>query len=115
MVFSAHDRDGRLPNTEIQELGVVNIQEDTYSIYYLTFVNPVSRHGQHRIGIIRNGNQFVGAYQCWLGDGGARLVIGKDRLTVYEGGLAFVIQFDENGPSRNAYFCGEGSGWEDSI
>jgi hypothetical protein len=78
-------------------------------------VNPVSHHGQHRIAIIRNGNQFAGAYQCWLGEGRARLMIEEDKLTVHEGGLSFVIQFDEHGPSRNEYFCGESSGWEDTI
>lgn len=114
-VFAAHDPDGRLPNTDIQELGAIHLQEVTYSIYYLTFVNPNSHHGQHRIAIIRNGKQFGGAYQCWLGEGGARLEIGGDRLTVYNGDLTFVIQFDEHGPSRNKYFCGEGSGWEDGI
>ncbi|KRA82899.1 hypothetical protein ASD76_02070 [Altererythrobacter sp. Root672] len=115
-VFSAHDPEGRLPNTHIRELGDVHVQGVTYSIYYLTFVNPSSRHGQQRIAIIRNGNHFAGAYQCLLGEGGGRLVIGKDRLTVYEGGLTFVIEFDSRGPThKERTFCGEGSGWENSI
>jgi hypothetical protein len=115
-VFSTYDPDGRLPNTDIRELGAVHVQDATFSIYYLSFVNPVSRHGQHRIAIIRNGDQFAGAFQCWLGEGGAKLVIGKDRLTVYEGGLTFVIRFDRNGPAdRKSYLCGEGSGWQNSV
>ena len=116
IVFSAHDPEGRQPNTHIRHLGALHVHGVTYSIYYLTFVNPVSHHGQHRIAIIRNGNQFVGAYQCWLEEGGARLVIGKDRLTVYEGGLTFVIRFDDRGPTdKESSFCGEGSGWQNSI
>jgi hypothetical protein len=115
-VFSAHDPEGRLPNTDIREMGAVHVQGVTYSIYYLTFVNPVSRHGQHRIAIIRNGNQFAGAYHCWLGEGGAKLVIGKDRLTVYEGGMTFVIRFNKQGPTdKESAFCGEGTGWQNSI
>ena len=114
-VFSAHDPEGRLPNTQIRELGAVHVKGATYSIYYLTFVNPISRHGQHRIAIIRNGSEFAGAYQCWLEQGGARLVIGEDRLTVYADGLTFVIRFDERGPAKEPSFCGEGSGWENSI
>ena len=114
-VFAAHDPDGRLPNTKIERLGKVAVKGATYSIYYLTFVNPASHHGQQRIAIIRNGHHFAGAYQCWLGDGGARLVIGKDRLTAYVEDLVFVIKFDGRGPSRNKYFCGEGSGWENGI
>ena len=114
-VFAAHDPNGRLPNTKIERLGKVEASGARYSIYYLTFVNPASHHGQQRIAIIRNGRHFAGAYQCLLGEGAARLMIGKDRLTVYVGDLIFVISFDSRGPSRNKYFCGEGSGWENGI
>ncbi len=88
-----------------------------YAIYYLNFTNPVSRHGQQRIAIIKNGSGFMGSYQCSLGRGphDARLSLGADRLTVKIDGLTFVVRFSEQGPTRNPYFCGEGSGWEDSI
>jgi len=116
-VFAAHDADGRLPNTVIRKLGTVRVKTSTYSVFYLKYVNPVSRHGQQRIAIIKNGISFAGAYQCTIGPNDARLIVGKDRLTVWVKGVqeAFVIKFDERGPTRNAFFCGEGSGWEDSI
>lgn len=114
-VFAAHDPNGRLPDTQIEQLGAVRVGEVTDSIYYLTFVNPLSRRGQQRIATVRNGGQFAGSYQCWLGEGGPRLVIGEDRLTVHVDDLEFEIRFDENSPSRNAFFCGEGSGWENGI
>lgn len=116
-VFAANDPNGRLPNTAIRKLGTVRVKASTYAIYYLEFVNPVSRHGQQRIAIIKNGTSFSGAYQCTLGPSDARLIIGEDRLTVWVHDVhePFVIKFDERGPTRNAFFCGEGSGWEDSI
>jgi len=116
-VFARHDPGGRLPNTDIRELGMIRIHGTIYSIFYLNFVNPVSRHGQQRIAIIKNGTEFAGAYECVLGPGKneGKLFIGKDRLTVKIADLTFVIGFDEEGPTRNKYFCGEGSGWEDSI
>lgn len=114
-LFAEHDPYGRLPNTKILKLGELIVSPNVYAIYYLTFVNPVSRHGQHRIAIIRNSTEFMGAYQCWLEEGGAELTIGEDRLSVLVGEAEFVIEFDEHGPSHNEYFCGEGTGWEDSI
>jgi hypothetical protein len=114
-VLAAHDPEQRLPHTVIRKLGAVRVRSATYSIYYLSFVNPASHHGQQRIAIIRNRTEFAGAYQCTLGGREGRLAIGKDRLTVRRDGTTFVIRFDENGPSRNKYFCGEGSGWSDTI
>jgi hypothetical protein len=116
-VFTAHDPHGRLPDTAIRKLGTVRVKGSTYAVFYLEFVNPVSRHGQQRIAIIKNGTSFAGAYQCTLGPSEARLIVGKDRLTVWVQGMQepFVVKFDERGPSRNAFFCGEGSGWENSI
>lgn len=115
-VFAAHDPEGRLPHTTIERLGQIRVDTATFTIFYLTFVNPVSRHGQHRIAIIRNGEQFIGSYQCWLGEGGAKLVIGSDRLVVHEGGLEFVVHLNHLGPTEKAKaFCGEGTGWENSI
>lgn len=116
-VFAAHDPEHRLPNTAIRMLGTVRVNASRYAIYYLEFVNPVSRHGQQRIAIVKNGAIFAGAYQCTLGPRNARLTIGEDRLTVWVHDMPdpFVIEFDERGPTRNAFFCGEGSGWEDSI
>jgi hypothetical protein len=116
-VFAQHDPQGRLPNTTIRKLGVVRVKATTYTIYYLDFSNPVSLHGMQQIAIIKNGSQFAGAYQCSLGSGPdeGKLVIGKDRLTVRIFGMTFVIGFDEKGPTRNKYFCGEGWGWENSI
>ena len=116
-VFARYDPQGRLPNTAIRKLGAVRVRSTTYSIYYLNFSNPVSLHGLQQIAIIRNGTQFAGAYQCPLGEGEyeGKLSIGKDRLTVKIFGMSFVIRFDENGPTRNKYFCGEGSGWQNSI
>ena len=116
-VLSAHDPQGRLPDTAIRKLGTVRVNVATYAIFYLEFVNPVSRHGQQRIAIVKNGTSFAGAYQCTLGPRSARLEVGVDRLTVWVHDIPepFVIEFDERGPSRHAFFCGEGSGWEDSI
>ncbi len=116
-VFAAHDPQGRLPTTAIRKLGTVTVNAATYDIYYLEFVNPVSRHGQQRIAFIKNGTSFAGAYQCTLGPGDAHLIVGADRLTVWVQDMPepFVVKFDELGPTRNAYFCGEGSGWENSI
>ena len=116
-VFARHDPQGRLPNTKIRKLGVVRVKAATYDIYYLDFSNPVSLHGLQQIAIIRNGNQFAGAYTCTLGGGPdeGKLAIGKDRLTVRIHEMTFVIRFDAKGPTRNKYFCGEGSGWENSI
>ena len=114
-MLAPHDPEGRLPNTAIRELGAVRIRSATYTIYYLEFVNPVSHHGQQRIAVIKNGTPFAWAYQCTLGPQGGRFVIGKDRLTVRLYGMTYVIRFDEKGPSRNKYFCGEGSGWADTI
>ena len=116
-VFAQHDPEGRLRNTEIKELGTIHVRGATYSIYYLEFSNPVSLHGQQRIAIIRNGAQFAGAYECTLGIGRdeGKLVVGKDRLTVKIHGMTFTIRFDAMGPTRNRYFCGEGSGWQNSI
>ncbi|MDE2411075.1 MAG: hypothetical protein KGM18_04785 [Sphingomonadales bacterium] len=116
-VFAAHDPYDRLPNTAIRALGTVRVKSSTYSIYYLEFVNPVSHHGQQRIAIIKNGMGFAGAYQCTLGPGDAKLIIGRDRFTVWVQDIhePFVVKFDQRGPTRNAFFCGEGSGWEDSI
>lgn len=115
--FARHDPQGRLPNTKIEKLGVVRVKAVKYDIYYLNFTNPISLHGLQEIAIIRNGNQFAGAYICTLGDGRdeGRYVIGKDRLTVKISGMTFDIHFDEKGPSRKKYFCSEGSGWDDSI
>lgn len=116
-VLAQHDPQGRLPNTDIRKLGTIRVRAATYTIYYLDFSNPVSLHGQQRIAIIKNGTQFAGAYQCTLGVGRdeGKLVIGKDRLTVKVFEMTFVIRFDEKGPTRNKYFCGEGSGWQNSI
>jgi hypothetical protein len=116
-VLAKHDPQGRLPNTSIRNLGTVRVKTAVYSIYYLDFSNPVSLHGQQRIAIIKNGTEFMGAYVCPLGDGDheGKLLIGKDRLTVRIFRMTFVIRFDEKGPTRNKYFCGEGSGWQNSI
>lgn len=114
-VFAAHDPEGRLPNTRIRKLGKLHVNRSTYSVYYLDFVNPVSLHGQQRIAIIRNGIEFSGAYQCALGPHDAKLTIGKNRLTVRADGRAFVISFSDRGPSHNLHFCGESSGWQNSI
>ena len=114
-VLARHDPDGRLANTNIRKLGVVRVGSAVYSIYYLNFTNPISRHGQQRIAIIKNGEHFAGAYQCTLGRNEGKLVFRKDRIIVDSGGIRSVIRFDERGPTRNKYFCAEGSGWENSI
>ncbi|MBL8656461.1 MAG: hypothetical protein JNJ92_03765 [Altererythrobacter sp.] len=116
-VFAAHDPENRLPHIAIKQLGTVRVRAATYRIYYLEFVNPATRHGQQRIAIVKNGTSFAGTYQCTLGPRDARLIVGADRLTVWVQNMPepFVIKFDERGPTRNAFFCGEGSGWENSI
>jgi len=68
-VFARHDPQGRLPNTKIRKLGVVHVRAASYSIYYLDFSNSASLHGLQQIAVIKNGTEFVGAYQCTLGDG----------------------------------------------
>ena len=115
ILFATHDPERRLPHTGIRKLGTVRVRSASYAIYFLSFVNPVTRHGQQRLAIIRNGTEFAGAYQCMLGRGFGKLVIGKDRLTVISDGFPSVIRFDARGPTHNRYFCGEGSGWEDAI
>ena len=116
-VFAAHDPHGRLPNTAIRKFGTVRVKGSAYASYYLEFTNPASRHGQQRIAIIKNGTSFAGTYQCTLGPGNATLIVGTDRVTVWVKNMRkpFVIKFDQRGPTRNAFFCGEGSGWEGSI
>lgn len=128
-VFAQHDDVGRLAHTKITKLGIIRAEGARYSIYYLEFVNPASHHGMQQIAIIKNGREFAGSYQCTLGldqYGGATLKIGKDRLTVRVYGdpakpplpadqFTFVIRFDAKGPTRNQYFCGEGSGWQNGI
>lgn len=114
-VFAQHDPYGRLPNTRLQSLGTIRVTSAVYSIYYLDFSNPVSLHGMQQIAIIKNGTEFAGAYLCTLGPDDGKLIIGKDRLTVKIFGMTFVIRFDENGPTRNSSFCGEGAGWRSEI
>ena len=114
-MLAQHDPQGRLQNTRIQPLGTIRVKTAVYSIYYLDFSNPVSLHGMQQIAIIRNGTEFAGAYPCTLGPDEGKLMIGKDRLTVEIFGMTFVIRFDENGPTRNSSFCGEGAGWKDEI
>lgn len=124
-VFKNHDPDGRLRYTEINKLGTVTVRRAVFSIYYLNFTNPISRHGQQRISIIKNGRDFMGSYHCslWLGSGQSprgepTIKIGKDRITVKVPNFPpdeFVIRFSEHGPTRNRFFCGEGSGWAASI
>jgi len=116
-VFAQHDPIGRLPNTTIRPIGTIRVRNSVYEVYYLDFTNPVSLHGQQRIAIIKNHSKFMGAYQCTLGHGpdDGSVTLGSDRLTVTRDGMAFTIRFSERGPTRNKYFCGEGSGWEDGI
>lgn len=116
-VLAAHDPEGRLPNTSIRKLGAVKVKTSTFVIYYLEFVNPVSHYGQQRIAIIKNGKSFSGSYQCTLRSSDTKLIVGKDQLTAWVRGVRkpFVIKFDKRGPTRNTFFCGEGSGWENSI
>ncbi len=116
-VFAKHDPQGRLPNTTIRPLGTIRVRNSVYEVYYLDFTNPVSLHGQQRIAIVKNGSKFVGSYQCTLGSGpdDGSITFGSDRLTVTRDGMAFTMRFSEQGPTRNKYFCGEGSAWEDGI
>jgi hypothetical protein len=126
-VFARHNDDGRLAHTKITKLGIVRVERAQFSIYYLEFVNPVSHHGMQQIAIIKNGREFAGAYQCTLSPHPFdwTLTIGTDQLTVKVNGdrlrpplpasLTSVIRFDAKGPTKNKYFCGEGSGWENSI
>lgn len=116
-VFARHDPERRLPHAHLEKLGTIRVRRVLYAIYYLDFSNPVSRHGQQRIAIIRNGTQFAGAWQCTLGKEvwARKLSIGKRRLTVRVLGQDSVIQFDEKGPGQSRYFCGEDTGREDTI
>jgi hypothetical protein len=116
-VFAKHDPQGRLPNTTIRRLGTIRIRNSVYRIYYLDFANPVSLHGQQRIAVIKNGSTFMGSYQCTLGrePGDGRVTLGSDRLTVTRDGVASTVRFNEQGPTRTDYFCGEWSGWDDGI
>jgi hypothetical protein len=36
-------------------------------------------------------------------------------LTVTRDGVASTVRFNEQGPTRTDYFCGEWSGWDDGI
>jgi hypothetical protein len=121
--LAAHDPYGRLPNTRIELRGTIRARRLEFSIYYLDFSNPLSLHGQQRIAIIKNDREFMGSYQCTLGKSkwDASMVIQKDRILVFHNSTPtnrqtpFVIRFTAHGPSHNRYFCGEGSGWENSI
>lgn len=114
-VLAQHDPQRRIANTDVRQLGIIRVKNATYSIYYLDFSNPVSLHGMQQIAIIKNGTEFAGAYLCSVGPDDGKLIIGKDRLTVRIAGMTFVIRFDQNGPTRNCTFCGEGSGWHNEI
>jgi hypothetical protein len=122
-ILAKHDPDRRLPNTTIEHRGSIKIGGATFDIYYLEFVNPESLHGQQRIAVVRNHKDFMGAYQCTLGSSrwDATLDFQPNQILVTMNDRPrdkqepFVIQFTERGPSRNPYFCGEGSGWENSI
>jgi hypothetical protein len=122
-IFAKHDPNGRLPNTTIEPRGELRVEGSRFQVYYLEFINPVSLHGQQRIAIVRNGREFTGAYQCTLGSSpdDASMVIRRDKILVYlnyrprNRQTPFVITFTRHGPSRNRYFCGNGSGWEDGI
>ena len=52
-ILSAHDPYDRLSNTSIRSFAELSVQGTRFAIYCLTFVNPVSRHGQHRIAVSR--------------------------------------------------------------
>jgi hypothetical protein len=122
-ILSQHDPEGRLPHTIVEQRGTIRVGRAKFTILYLNFTNPISHHGQQRIAIIRNNREFAGAYQCTLSTrrGDATMVIRNQKVLVYlndlprVGEAPFVITFTERGPSRNTYFCGEGSGWENSI
>jgi hypothetical protein len=81
-IFSSHDPHGRFPNTKITKVGTIDAEKQSYEIYELNFVNPVSRHGQQRVAIIQN-SKFVGSYQT----NGAKIQIVK-------GGLSFHDQWE---------------------
>jgi hypothetical protein len=114
-VLAKHDPQKRLPNTNIERLGTIRVGNVEYAIYYLSFTNPVSRHGQERIAVIKNRTTFVGSHQCTLGREEGKVVVKHDRVAVTLNGRTSAIRFGGSGPSPDKFFCGESTGWEHSI
>ena len=103
-----------MPNTSIARVGRIHVGKIVFAIYYLNFVNPVSRHGQQRVAVIRNGKVFAGSTQCGLMKRGDIVIKGR-RVMVASYGLTSVIRFTGNGPIADKYFCGEEMNWEQNV
>jgi hypothetical protein len=114
-LFAKYDPEGRLRNTTIERLGTIRIGNSTFAIYYLNFTNPRSRHGQQRITIVKNGNRFIGSYQCTLAREEGKISVGRDRLTIHQDGSKWTIPFNTSGPTKTKHVCSDDSQLERSI
>ena len=114
-VLAKHDPERRIPHTIIDQLGTIRHGNAKYAIYYLNFTSPVSHHGQQRIAVIKNGTTFVGSHQCTLGREQGKIVVSADRVTVTLFGKTSAIRFGGRGPIVDKFFCGESSGWVQSV
>lgn len=113
-VFAMHDPQQRMPNTDISRVGQVHVGNVVFTVYYLNFKNPVSRHGQQRIAVIKNGKMFAGSTECGLMKRGD-IVVERRRVTVTSEGFTSVIRFTRKGPIADQYFCGEEMVWEKNV
>jgi CxxC motif-containing protein (DUF1111 family) len=113
-VFALHDPQHRMPNTSISRVGQVHVGDVVFAVYFLNFVNPVSRHGQQRVAVIKNGKMLAGSVQCTLMKRGD-IVVERRQVTVTSEGLTSVIRFTLKGPRPDKYFCGEATVWEKNV
>lgn len=113
-ILARHDPEHRIDHTSIQRLGSIRVAKSTFAIYLLNFTNPVSKHGQRRIAIIKGGLTFLGSQQCTLLDA-KHVKIDRDRVRVTMDGLKSVIRFRDRRAMPDRFFCGEEGGWEQII
>ena len=113
-IFARHDPDDRIDHTAIKRLGYIRVANSTFAIYLLNFSNPVSKHGQQRIAVIKGGLTFLGSQQCTLLDA-QHVKIDRDRVTVTMDGLKSVIRFRDGLAMPDRFFCGEEGGWGKGI
>ena len=93
----------------------MRIADSSFTIYYLSFTNPASQHGQQRIAIIRNDRTFVGSFLCTLAREEGKISIGRRQITIKQNGDTWIVPFSSNGPTKTRHMCGDDSRLEDSI
>ena len=114
IILAKHDPEHRINHTAVQRLGSIRVANQSFAIYLLNFTNPVSKHGQQQIAVIKGGLTFLGSQQCTLLDA-KHVKIERDRVTVTMDGLKSVIRFRDGRAMPDRFFCGEEGGWEQGI